>query len=410
MVQAIGPQTPGTRGPGAVGDRIASGGGFAPIIAILPRQLATGTLQQLAGQTTAARLINLSAGGLAQIEVRGTPMEVRLKNLPSGQNPGDTVLINFRTEDMPDDPASLTIRGGSVERGASSRNTEALRSDAALPSRSGDAAGTPSTDQRLSDTGRLLGALSRLDSSADAPFTIAVGSAADDRFSEGGMPGASSRGGSASLFNNVEGAGSSGVAGTDTVDQAIARYAAQTIADMVKSIENSGLFYEAHLQEWNEGQRSEDDIRNEPQNSWGPEDVLDDGDTPGTDQPRESTRVVAAQLGQLERPAMHMTLPGFFNDRVSLTIEPEQRRQKETKQIPAWFATLRMDLPQLGPLELRITLMGNQCNVVVKTDEQTRGVVSAAFPELMEAMSAAGLSLNAQAAAQDDRQQKDGNG
>lgn len=402
MVQAIGPQTPGTRGPGNVGDRVASGGGFAPIIAILPRQLATSTLQQLAGQTTAARLISLSASGLAQIEVRGTPMEVRLKNMPTGQNPGDTVLINFRTEDMPDDPSSLTIRGGSIERGTASRNTEALKTDAALPARSSEAVATASSDQRLSDAGRLLGALSRLDNSADGPFTIAVGSAADNRFSEGGMPGTGARSAAGTLLNNVEGSASGAVSGTDTVDQAIARYAAQTIADMVKSIENSGLFYEAHLQEWNEGQRSEDDIRNEPQNSWGPEDSLDDGDMPGTDTPRESTRVVAAQLGQLERPAMHMTLPGFFNDKVSLTIEPEPKRTKETKQIPAWFATLRMDLPQLGPLELRVTLLGNQCNVVVKADEKTRGVVNAAFPELMEAMDAAGLSLHAQAAKRDD--------
>jgi hypothetical protein len=399
MVQAIGPQTPGTRGPGTIGDRVASGGGFAPIIAILPKQLQTTLVNQLAGQTTAARLIGLSASGLAQIEVRGTPMEVRLKNMPAGQNPGDTVLINFRTEDMPDDPASLTIRGGSVERGASSRNTEALRSDAALPSRSSEAMVNASSDQRLSETGRLLGALSKIESSLQSPFTIEVNAAGEDRFTEGAST--ASRSGS-SLFNNVEGSAAGSVSGTDTVDQAIARYAAQTMADMVKSIENSGLFYEAHLQEWNEGQRTEDDLRNEPQSSWGPEDVLDDGDIPSTDQPRESTRVVASQLGQLERPAMHMTLPGFFNDKVELTIEREQKPSKETRQIPAWFATLRMDLPQLGPLELRVTLLDNQCNVVVKTDEQSRGVVSAAFPELMDAMNAAGLSLNAQAAKRDE--------
>lgn len=409
MVQAIGPQSPGTRGPGAVSDKVASGGVFTPIIAILPRQLQSALVTQLAGQTTAARLLSLSAGGLAQIEVRGTPLEVQLKNLPAGQNPGDTVLVNFRTDEPGDDPGALTIRGGSVDRSAANRNTEALRTDSQLSALPGNTVGGASSAQQLSDAGRLLGALSQLEAASDRPFIIAVNSAAAD------LPEGSPSTTAGALATATAGSSRFSESGTDamrstslsstetgmTVDANIAQYTARMMQDMMKAIESSGLFYEAHLAQWNEGQRSEEDLRNEPQATWTDEDALGDGKMPDGAQPRESAKLVAAQLGQLDRPVMHMTLPGFFNDRVDLSIEPEQSRNRDPKKPAAWFATLKMDLPQLGHLEMRVTLMQGQCNVNVRTDAEHRGLIAAGFPELMDAMSAAGLKLTAQASAGD---------
>lgn len=400
MVLPIGPQTLGTRNAGTVADRVTSGAGFAPIIAILPRQLQTNLLQQLAGQTTAARLLSLTAGGTALIDVRGTPLEVRLKNVPTGQNPGDTVLLHFRTEESADETGVTAGRAGGAGSGGSVRNAEALRTDAQLAGRAATGALPVSSEQQLSDTARLLGTLSRIENAAEVPFTIDVVLTADEA--------ATSTEADASPLlrlggGSIRGAGLEGTAGSDatqTTDQAIARYAAQTLQDMVKAIETSGLFYESHLAQWNEGERSEADLRAEPQATWGAEDSMDESTLPDASQPRESVRHVAAQLGQLERPALHMTLPGFFNDRVYLSIQrDEPPRPRDIKQPPAWFATLRMDLPHLGPLEMRITLLDSECTVRVSSSAESRSVVSAGFRELMDAMSAAGLKLNAQASA-----------
>ncbi len=380
MVLAIGPQNYGTQQTATVSDKAGGKGDFAPVIAVLPKQLSAALISQLSGQTTAAKILSFGAGNTATLEVRGKPLEVTLKGLPAGQGAGDTLLINFQAEDGEANLQAQTVSGKQVSAGLLNKSEAA---DALTPSSSLDpkTVQTGSTTQQLSDTARLLGALTQLENSAEGPLVITVGAnPATDANSDAA---------------NVEGGGETLLNKTELNAKTIEAFTTQLVKNMATAIEQSGLFYEAHLEEWSTGERSMEDIKSEPQANWKEEDALDEDTPMDSGRPKESAKLVSSQLGMLDRPQMNLSMMGLFNDRVELTIEQEQKRNRKTKEIPAWFATVKMNLPELGPLEMRITMTQEQCNVHLKANSQTRGLIAGALPELNESMTAAGLKLSA---------------
>ena len=380
MVLAIGPQNYGTQQTATVSDRSGGKGDFAPVIAVLPKQLSAALVQQLSGQTTAAKILSFGANNTATIEVRGKPLEVMLKGLPPGQTTGDTVLINFQAEDGEANPQTLSVSGKQVSAGLLNKSEEA---EALTPSSNLDPKTSQinSTTQQLSGAARLLGALTQLESAAEGPLVINV---AANPLSNPNGEATSIEAGGETLLNKAE-----------LNAKTIEAFTTQLVKDMATAIEQSGLFYEAHLEEWSTGERSMEDIKSEPQASWKDEDALDEEIPMDSGRPKESAKLVSSQLGMLDRPQMNLSMMGLFNDRVELILEQEQKRNRKTKEIPAWFATVKMDLPELGPLEMRITMTQENCNVHLKTSTQTRGVIAGALPELNESMTAAGLKLSA---------------
>lgn len=383
MVFAIGPQSYNTQQTSAVADRTSGATEFSPVIALLPRQAGSNLLNQLAGQTTAARILSLGPGNTAQIEVRGNPLEVKLKNLPTGQTAGDTLLINFRFEDDAQDARSVAVAGQSLVRGAVDKSEVSKALSSSIGS---DLAQTdsPSSAEQLSSAGRLLGNLARIDAQLDGPFVI-----------EAGDPGATLDR-ELNAENRTSGA-AAGAAQAQASDKAIAQFAATAMREMAKSIENSGLFYESHLQEWSEGNRSTESLESEPQAKWSEEDSISEDRPVDPGKPKESNKLVASQLGHLDRPMINLAMPGFFGDRVELTIEPEQNQRREPKAKPVWYATVKMQLSHLGQIDLRLTMTSDQCNLHVKASPETRDAITGALPELDASMAAAGLRLTAQA-------------
>jgi hypothetical protein len=271
------------------------------------------------------------------------------------------------------------------------------RAAAALPSRPAPAAAAPAADRgsagrgpapdaALSDAGRLLARL--------APLPLAE----------------------AERGRALEQAVLTQLASSAAAD-------VQAIASQLRgSLEQSGLFYEAHLRDWSCGGLELDDLRREPQARIGPQSAVapatkdfDDRqeardppalprDAPAASQaslpvPRELERLVREQLATLEtRTAVVPLAPWRGQDAMlSITDEPEVRDEGRAMPIEgerAWRATLRMSLPRLGGVEFALTVRGDRVSIGARAREAaSRSALAANAGDLESALRRYALAL-----------------
>ena len=152
------------------------------------------------------------------------------------------------------------------------------------------------------------------------------------------------------------------------------------------AIENSGVFYESHLKQWNDGNRSVDQIRQEPQNL-----------NPNQE---AANAIIPLQLGVIENKNLI-----WFG-----TIWPDQQMEWDVSKYPkqgqpdtgeednpgksVWLSTLKLELPNLGSLTARIRLQGNQTRLDINTDNpEVRETLKAHSEHLANSLASAGISL-----------------
>jgi Flagellar hook-length control protein FliK len=166
------------------------------------------------------------------------------------------------------------------------------------------------------------------------------------------------------------------------------------------SINTSGLFYESHLKDWVNNLRTLADIRQEPQagadkNAVAPAMSTSAAHFAEIDEiiSANTLPVVQHQLETLETQKGIWTTEVWPNQFAQLQIEQEPSAANSAAVTePVWRASLKMQLPHLGEVELAITLAGDRPTVAVTAAEShAQKSLIDARPMLVDALGGAGF-------------------
>jgi hypothetical protein len=190
-----------------------------------------------------------------------------------------------------------------------------------------------------------------------------------------------------------------------------------------QAVEGSGLFYESHQAEWVAGRRPLEALRTEPQAMAGRMLVPTEGDPAGAVVPRPEaaalpTLTVPAGESRSSLEAASSAVPGIAQlvDRQLQTLAgqpivwsgqvwPGQTMEWQIEEEPsdspqdmptqAWTSKLRLTLPNLGEVELRVGLRGERLSVRVISGAAHVPSFRESAEVLRNALAARGLSLTA---------------
>lgn len=210
----------------------------------------------------------------------------------------------------------------------------------------------------------------------------------------------------------------------------------QIAGALQKTVDNSGLFYESHLQQWAAGTRPFADLLREPQNLHLPAaPAAASGSTPEvlalvsryapdgthlsvvTSDPTttrvESTltpataHIVNLQLNTLEQPRIQWqgeVWPGQqMQWEVSQATDNAQPHEADDTQ-RSWQSVVRFDLPSLGKVAATITLSGDRVTVQMRAaDPASANTLRSNGKSLADALGAAGSRLDSLTVRQDEQ-------
>ena len=216
----------------------------------------------------------------------------------------------------------------------------------------------------------------------------------------------------------------------------------QVAAALQKTLSNSGLFYESHVQQWASGTRPIADLLREPQNlnpspSKGAADVAPanhllaltsqigaDGahmsgllsDSPaGRTEPAlhpETARLVNLQLNTLEQPRVQWQGEVWPGKKIEWEVSRQSGETHDSASQPgatsddgrSWQSVVRFDLPTLGRVAATITLIGDHVQVQVRTAKPASAVaLRQHVKRFADATGAAGLKLDSLSVKPDEK-------
>lgn len=200
-------------------------------------------------------------------------------------------------------------------------------------------------------------------------------------------------------FAAGESASSRAVVDADVVlldDPSIGSAAAAT--RLRSAIETSGLFFESHLAAWSAGARSAEDIRAELARMQRSAAHAHEDDSAGARiYAAASGERVAAQLEVMQKSAFALNAVAWPGQPCTI----EFRKDAPDRHAPAAAAgdagavvsaTLKLELPHFGPLEVRLRLAGMSVAVTAAARPQSRAQLAASLDQLGHALQARGLN------------------
>lgn len=161
------------------------------------------------------------------------------------------------------------------------------------------------------------------------------------------------------------------------------------------SIEKSGVFYESHLQQWSEGNRNLDQIKQEPQNL-------------STTPAETANSLIPSQLDTLENKRLSWQGELFPGQPLYMDITKEENQGKQStsqqESDAVWQTTLKLQLPNLGDVHIKIHLQGDhaQLNINVN-DPATATSLKSASDSLAQSLAASGTALDQISVKSDDK-------
>jgi flagellar hook-length control protein FliK len=160
-----------------------------------------------------------------------------------------------------------------------------------------------------------------------------------------------------------------------------------------QTLRESGMFYEAHLARWSNGTFQFADLRNEPQSRLVAGQASPNLPAELAGMPEQAARLAGQQLQMLEGAPFlwqGFVWPGQWMD---WQVQERPGDESGSPDEPATWATeLKLTLPRMGGVTARITLAGARLTVGLRAgQDDTRAALSAALPELEQALAAAGL-------------------
>lgn len=195
--------------------------------------------------------------------------------------------------------------------------------------------------------------------------------------------------------------GSTATVDADVVlfDEASLRPAAAA-ARLRGAVETSGLFFESHLAQWSAGTRSAEDVAGElarlqrhalPMHAEDAPDVRASAASLGGDR-------VAAQLDVLQKSAFALNTMAWAGQLCTIEFRKEGPPDRHAQDAPAdspavvVAATVTLDLPRLGPVDVNLRLSGSSIAVMASALPRSRKLLAASLEDLGEALRARGLS------------------
>jgi len=384
------------------GDRIsADKSEITPIVAVLSRQLPLPQSQQLAGQTAMVQVLKSGPGNQAELEFNGQTIPVKLppgRNLTAGEM--ITVAFALNDKDAPGPTAGTSGTRKAVDVNRLLQNTAQAESTESE---------SPSFVDRLSSSARMIGLLDRINDGKTPALPSTVKNMADLVLE---ITGEDAPGGKLTLNAATANAGQTSskaptnapaLPGQNAVNQTAATVSNPTpgltslIAQQVShAVENSGLFYESHLQQWANGQRSTEQLTLEPQARFGPEQVISEK-LISPDAIAQSVKLVSSQLAALDQSRVSIAMQGLFDKAVQVEIEPDTP-QPDDPQEPGdaarpWVAKLKLDMAHLGEIHVKLRMVGQRCDILLSGTADTKKAIDPHWQDIQNALRDKGLQL-----------------
>ncbi len=189
-----------------------------------------------------------------------------------------------------------------------------------------------------------------------------------------------------------------------------------TIAQgLQKTLEFSGLFYESHLNEWANGNRSTEALLREPQAQAAstPNSGILKNDSSLIDMMRaleaaqnsqtqttatlnnETARLISLQLSALEQRRFAWQGELWPGQPFEWEVSEDTPRQESTAPVQSWRSTVRFDMPTLGPVTASIHLLDGHVQMQLRTQsDDTAAKLRANGNKLASALEAAGSPLD----------------
>lgn len=416
------------------GDRVAADkGAIAPIVAVLSRQLPLPQAQQLAGQTAMVKVAKSGPGNEAQLEVEGQLISVKM---PPGKQlaAGDMITVSFALQEKGD-----SSEAGGAKQTKKTQDISQLLGNTEEGGEEGGEQTSKSFVDKLSSSARLLGLIDRLTTSPAQPGKLnaittqlksmpaIMAQVADDipmdladaaEFVQG-IPGKTQAQAQAQAQVQPQAgvqipaqapkdAKQPGQAQANQATQGTQSAQATTMADKATSsqiarhvsnaVEKSGLFYESHLQQWANGERSKTQLLQEPQSRFGQEQVISEKQMdPAAFQ--QSVKLVGQQLATLDQSRMAINLQGLFPNPVELEISADADSEADQNAAPQlegqrpWLAKLKLDMPTLGELRVQLRLVGNTLDLQIAASKDSKGKMDPYWRDFQHALETSGLHL-----------------
>ena len=179
-----------------------------------------------------------------------------------------------------------------------------------------------------------------------------------------------------------------------TADTQAAQMPGRLAAALHKAVEGSGVFYEAHLRQWADGERTLAQVRSEPQNQTG------SGTQGITQNAPSSAQLLPLQLDSLEQRRFAWkgeVWPGQDLQWEVLQQDTAQHAGRPAAQAASvWQTVLQLELPRLGRISARIRIEDQHAQLQLRVqDEQAASELKAQTAILSDAMAVSGTALDA---------------
>lgn len=166
-------------------------------------------------------------------------------------------------------------------------------------------------------------------------------------------------------------------------------------ATLKQALTESGVFYESHLAEWVQGDRTIDQLRHEPQGRLGPADDRAPG--PATLAPRPVpdalVAVVKEQLQVIDARQIGWRGEIWPRQTIELTIAEQDAGSGEKENAPAWTTNMKLALPGLGGVEAVLQMQGDALRINLRTSQESAPALKNGSPQLAASLAALGLKL-----------------
>ena len=199
------------------------------------------------------------------------------------------------------------------------------------------------------------------------------------------------------LVHAREGAQDSAIQGTHAVLPPAEGQPEKIATQLHETIDKSGLFYESHLSEWANGQRSLSDVQEEPQNQAAAQAKAANG--ADSTAPMDPTKLIPAQLDALEH--RKIVWQGELRPGQPMRWEiqeenPGKSKPGQPEQTPVWQTSVSFEMPGLGKVHAHLRLQGEHVQMHVRTsDSAAAELLKQQTPRLSQALEASGTLLDA---------------
>ena len=169
---------------------------------------------------------------------------------------------------------------------------------------------------------------------------------------------------------------------------------AGTLAKQLRqALDGSGVFYEAHLRQWADGERSLEQVRCEPQNQGA-------SNAPSASQNLSSAQWLPLQLDTLEQQRFAWKGEVWPGQQMQWEVVQQDNAQHSNQAAPTpadtWQTVLQLDLPRLGRIKASIRLQGEHAQLQVQAQApDTAAQLKAQGQVLNDALAASGTALDA---------------